>query len=171
MQPGSVNDTGARQAPGLRTDFPDYTISSEIPHDRVRCPVPERAQCMPSPRPPVLLEAQVIRRVTLLAELQNALTAQGCSSVLIRNHRLVLRSDGRHMDPSGPTDPQLCFFVSDGMSMATTDGTAYYFADGQTHPAHDPHGAATSARTDCTMTAHISRRQPVPAARQRVTES
>ena len=43
------------------------------------------------PREPILTEAEVARRMSLLAELQAALTAQGIRCVLARNHRLVLQ--------------------------------------------------------------------------------
>jgi hypothetical protein len=106
---------------------------------------PDSGQRAPLPRPPVLHEGQVMRRVRLLTALQGALAAQGLDSVVVRNRRLVLRSNGDRMEPSGPTDPQLAIFAPDGIAMATTDGAAYHFADGQAHPAADPCGAAAMA--------------------------
>ncbi len=101
-----------------------------------------------SPASPVLLKPEVTHRVTLLAELQAALTAHGVQSVLARNRRLVLSSSGRGPNQSGPTDPQLHIFRDDDQTdLATTDGTSYRFADGRTHPADDAHGAAMTVIT------------------------
>lgn len=108
--------------------------------------MPQSTLCTPSPRPPVLPDAQVTRRVALLTELQNALAAQGLDSVLVRTRRLVLRSDGGRVEPSGPTDPQLHIFAPEGKDIATTNGTVYCFASGQAHPTDDPCGAATARK-------------------------
>ena len=95
-------------------------------------------------RPPVLSVEQAVHRAELLADLQSALAAHGLDSVLVRNRRLVLRSGGRRMDPSGPTDPQLHIFVPDGKDIATSDGADYHFLSGPVHPADDPCGAASA---------------------------
>lgn len=80
-------------------------------------------------------------RYALLAALRDELAAQQINSVLATRHRLVLRGKGP-CDPSGLTDPQLYIFTSEGREVATTDGRAYYFANGQAHPVSDPAGAA-----------------------------
>jgi hypothetical protein len=95
---------------------------------------------------PVLTGAEVTRRVTLLAELQDALAALGIQSVLVRNRRLVLRSTSNGPARSGPTDPQLHVFVGDGTEIATTDGTRYQFTVGMACPVGDPQAAAASLR-------------------------
>src|SRR6266852_2215117 len=59
--------------------------------------------------------------------------------------RIVLRSGSDRLDPCGPTDPQLHIFGPENKIIATTDGTDYHFADGQSHPANDPCGAAALA--------------------------
>lgn len=92
----------------------------------------------------ILREAEVIRRLTLLTELQAALAALGIQSLLVRNRRLVLRSAGNSLEPSGPTDPQLHIFGNDGTEIATTDGTNYEFSTCPAHPADDPQAAAAS---------------------------
>jgi hypothetical protein len=78
----------------------------------------------------------------LLAELHDVLAAQGVRAILARNHRLVLRSDQAPYEPSGPTDPALHIFASDGTAIATTDGTTYVFTTGQRSAASDPAAAA-----------------------------
>ena len=93
---------------------------------------------------PVLPDAEVARRVTLLADLQAALTALKVQSVLARNHRLVLLSAGNGPEPSGPTSPQLHIFFDDGTVIATTDGTRYEFTAAPARPAGDPQAAAAS---------------------------
>lgn len=92
----------------------------------------------------ILPEAEVIRRVALLTELQGALAALGIQSLLVRNRRLVLRSAGNGLEPSGPTDPQLHVFADDGTEIATTDGALYEFTTCPAHSADDPQAAAAS---------------------------
>lgn len=92
----------------------------------------------------ILHEAEVIRRVTLLTELQAALDALGIQSLLARNRRIVLRSAGNGMEPSGPTNPQLHVFAADGTEIATTDGELYEFSTYPACPADDPQAAAAS---------------------------
>jgi len=94
----------------------------------------------------ILATAEVTRRMLLLAELQDALTALGVRSVLARNHRLVLRYNRVPSGPSGMTDPQLHVFTPDGTCVATTDGTTYRLASGRQCPAADPAAAATFIR-------------------------
>jgi hypothetical protein len=107
--------------------------------------VPDSSPCTTSRRAPILAEAEATHRVSLLAAMQTALTAQGVDSVLVRNRRLVLRSGSGRLDPSGPTEPELHIFAPEGKNIATTDGAEYHFASGKMHPADDPHGAATLA--------------------------
>ncbi len=95
---------------------------------------------------PVLAQSEVTSRVTLLAELQAALAALGIQSVLVRNRRLVLRSAGNGMEPSGPTNPQLHVFAPGGTQIATTDAARYEFTTGPACPADDPQAAAVSLR-------------------------
>jgi hypothetical protein len=100
-------------------------------------------------RPPVLDEAEAGRRGSLLTELHEMLAAQGVRSILARNHRLVLRYDKTPYEPSGPTDPALHIFTSEGTTIATTDGTAYVFTTGQRSAADDPAAAvALISRSD-----------------------
>lgn len=94
--------------------------------------------------PPILPDAEVARRVALLAELQAALDALGVQAVLVRNRRIVLRAAGSGREPCGPTDPQLHIFLRDGTEIATTDGALYEFSTGPTHPVSDPQAAADS---------------------------
>ncbi len=100
----------------------------------------------PPPSPPILAEAEVERRMLLLAELQGLLAALGIRSVLARNHRLVLQYNRVPSGPSGPTDPQLRIFAPDGTDIATTDGRTYSLASGRQCPANDPAAAATLMR-------------------------
>lgn len=96
------------------------------------------------PARPILDESEVIQRVMLLAELQVALVARGMQSLLVRNRRIVLRSAGTGLEPSGPTNPQLHIFQDDGTEIATTDGTRYEFATRLVHPVADPQAVAES---------------------------
>jgi hypothetical protein len=79
----------------------------------------------------------------VLAELHDVLAAQGVRAILARNYRLVLRNDKTPYDPSGPTDPALHIFTSDGTTIATTDGTTYVFTTGRRSAASDPDAAAS----------------------------
>ncbi len=104
------------------------------------------ASAAPSPREPILTEAEAARRMLLLADLQAALAAEDIHSVLARNHRLVLRSGRTPCERSGPTDPQLHLFLPAGPTIATIDGAAYSVDSGQTSPVDDPRAAATLIR-------------------------
>jgi hypothetical protein len=95
-------------------------------------------------RPPVLDDADADTRHHLLAELQDALTGLAANCMLERHHRLVLRYDQTPPEPSGPTDPQLRIFTPDGITLVTTDGTAYRLGNGKTYPATDPVAAAAA---------------------------
>ena len=109
--------------------------------------MPEHAQSAPQePGTPILAQAEVTRRMLLLAELQGALEAQEIHSVLARNHRLVLLYNRVPSGPSGMTDPQLHILAPDGTDIATTDGTTYRLASGQEYPAADPAAAAALIR-------------------------
>lgn len=109
--------------------------------------MPEYAQNVPQgPRTPILAQAEVTRRMLLLADLQAALAAQEIRAVLARNHRLVLQYNRSPFEPSGLTDPQLHIFTPDGTDIATTDGTTYSLSSGEKCPADDPHLAATVIR-------------------------
>ncbi len=93
-------------------------------------------------QPQVLAEAEVSRRILLLAELHAALTALGARCVMARKQRLVLRYNPSPSAPSGPVDPQLHIFAGDGTDIATTDGASYSLASGGQYPAGDPAAAA-----------------------------
>lgn len=109
--------------------------------------MPEHAQSVPQvPATPILAQAEVARRMLLLADLQAALAAQEIHSVLARNHRLVLQYNRVPSGPSGPTDPQLHIFTPGGTDIATTDGSTYNLASGEKYPADDPAAAATLIR-------------------------
>jgi hypothetical protein len=98
-----------------------------------------------SPQPPILSEAQVSRRMILLAELQAALETLGIGCVLARRHRLVLRyNDPPPLAPSGPVSPTLHIFTPGGTRTAGTDGTTYRLDDGREFPVADAAAAATS---------------------------
>jgi hypothetical protein len=92
----------------------------------------------------ILREEEIVRRVTLLTELQAALAALGIQSLLVRNRRIVLRSAGNGLEPSGPTNPQLHVFADDGTEIVTTDGELYEFSTCPASPADDPQAAAAS---------------------------
>jgi hypothetical protein len=106
--------------------------------------VPAKTDTASARDQPVLPAAEVTRRVTLLAELQDAFTAHDVQAVLVRNRRIVLRATGTGLEPSGPTNPQLHVFLGDGTEIATTDGTQYEFTTGPAHLIGDPQAAATS---------------------------
>jgi hypothetical protein len=91
----------------------------------------------------VLTDADAASRRLLLAELQAALNAIGVRSILAGNHRLVLRNEHDHYEPSGPTDPQLHVLTAAGTRVATTEGTRYTLTSGPSYPASDPAAAAT----------------------------
>lgn len=100
-----------------------------------------------TPAPPVLEDAEVACRVTLLAELQAALAAREIQSVLVRNRRLVLRTAGTGLERSGPTEPQLHVYLAGGADVVTTDRTSYQFASGAAYRADDPCVAAAAIRS------------------------
>jgi hypothetical protein len=106
--------------------------------------VPVNGQDPPVTRPPILAKEEASRRAALLCDLQSALAARGISSILARNHRLVLEGASTKCAPSGPTDPQLHIFTPGGTSITTTNGKAYLL-DGDRYPAGDPDGAAAAA--------------------------
>ncbi len=105
--------------------------------------MPENAQCGTSTSLPILAQAEVARRMLLLAELQGPLAAIGLRSVLARNHRLVLQYNCIPSGASGMTDPQLHIFAADGSDVVTTDGRTFNLASGGQCPASDPAAAAT----------------------------
>jgi hypothetical protein len=94
---------------------------------------------------PSLTTAEADRRKAILGLLKDALTARRISSELVGRRTIVLRS-GRFADgfgePARSADPQLYVFVADSPDIVTTDGRQYCLADGRTHPAADPAGAA-----------------------------
>ena len=107
-----------------------------------------------------LASPEADRRKTVLARLQDALTAQGLESVLVGRQVLALRGRG----PVLPSrcDPQLHVLGPGQCHVVTTDGCHYRFADGSSHPADDPGGAA-----GCVLSADIGpgRIDPVHAER------
>src|SRR6266699_17312 len=112
-----------------------------------RAAMPETTQSSPDAySAPILQEAEVARRMHLLAELQDALAALGVRSVLARNHRLVLRYNRVPSGPSGMTDPELRILAPAGTHIATTDGTTYRLASSQEYPAGDPAAVAALIR-------------------------
>jgi len=94
---------------------------------------------------PTLTAAEADRRKVVLGLLKDALTARRISSELVGRRTIVLRS-GRlpegFGEPARSTDPQLYVFDADSFDVVTTDGCQYRLADGRTHPAADPAGAA-----------------------------
>lgn len=111
--------------------------------------VPDSAPRTPGPRAPILDKDEASRRAALLCDLQGALEAQGVSSVLARNHRLVLEGAGTKAAPSGLTDPQLYVFTSGGTGIVTTNGRNYLLGRSRAYPVDDlaaaAHGAAAAA--------------------------
>ncbi|HVB46066.1 MAG TPA: hypothetical protein VNF47_25620 [Streptosporangiaceae bacterium] len=96
----------------------------------------------------ILAEAEVSRRVLLLAELHAAFTALGVRCVLSRKHRLVLRYEAGLCGPSGPLDPHLHIFTDGGTEVATTDGAVYSLASGGQYPVDDPKAVAAKLTSD-----------------------
>jgi len=107
--------------------------------------VSEKAQSAPTAEL-ILTDAEVGRRMLLLAELQAAMATLGVHCVLARNHRLVLRYNDGPYGPSGLTDPDLHIFTPRGTDTATTDGTVYRLASGGEYSVADPSIAATAIR-------------------------
>jgi len=95
---------------------------------------------------PILPEAEVTRRMLLLAQLQTSLAGLGVRSVLARHHRLVLQYNRVPSGPSGMTDPELHIFLPEATDTATTDGSTYRLAGGRQCPAGDPAAAAALIR-------------------------
>jgi hypothetical protein len=94
--------------------------------------------------PPILFEADVSQRMHLLAELRQALSANGVESVLARNHRLVLRYNEPSCAPSGLTDPTLHILGGDHAATVTTNGTVYSLPGGRQCSVSNPAQAALS---------------------------
>ena len=92
--------------------------------------------------PPILAEGEVRRRIHLLSELRQALSANGVESALARNHRLVLRYSEPCSAPSGLTDPTLHILGGDQTGIVTTNGTVYSLPGGQQCPVSNPAQAA-----------------------------
>ena len=109
---------------------------------------------------PVLAGAEADRRRALLARLQNELAAQGFQSVLVGRQVLALRDRGPV--PPSRRNPELHVSGPGQCRVVTTDGDHYRFADGSSHPADDPGGAA-----GCVMSADRGpgRTEPLPAER------
>lgn len=95
------------------------------------------------PCPPILGEAEVQRRVLILAGLQSELDVLGVRAVLARNHKLTLRYNVPGPQPCGMTDPVLHVFGPSGMRKATTDGSCFRIDSGEEFPVDDPAGTAT----------------------------
>jgi hypothetical protein len=85
---------------------------------------------------PILGEAEVERRVLLLARLQAALAERGVQAVAGRHQRLALGvATG---NGSGPTDPRLYIYAPDGVTVrASTDGIVYRLDGGEQYPVTD----------------------------------
>jgi len=82
--------------------------------------------------------------MTLLTELQAALSGLGIQCVLARRHRLVLRYTENPVSPSGLTDPTLHVFAPAGTRIVSTDGITYRLDTGLQFPVLDPAAAAAS---------------------------
>ncbi len=97
---------------------------------------------------PSMSQAEADRRRAILGQLKDALTARRITSVLAGRRTLVLRSaEGGERrrgygEPARPGDPQLYVFAAADVHVVTTDGEAYWFADGRRCPAADPSAAA-----------------------------
>ena len=109
---------------------------------------------------PALTGAEADRRKALLARLQDELTAHGFQSVLVGRQVLSLRDRGPV--PPSRRNPELHVSGPGQCHVVTTDGDHYRFADGSSHPADDPGGAA-----GCVMSADRGpgRTEPLPAER------
>jgi hypothetical protein len=109
---------------------------------------------------PALTGAEAGRRKALLARLQDELATQGFQSMLVGRQVLALRDRG----PVLPSlrNPELHVSGPDQCHVVTTDGDHYRFADGASHPADDPGGAA-----GCVMSADRGpgRTEPLPVER------
>ena len=94
-----------------------------------------------APRRIVLAGEEVYRRKVLLVRLQDVLTGWGVESVIVGRRVLTLRGTGP-APPARPVDPELHILGSGHDQVVTTEGSLYRSADGRTHPADDPGGAA-----------------------------
>jgi hypothetical protein len=102
---------------------------------------------------PVLDAAEVDDRKTLLCVLCDALTEAGVRCVPVSRRRLVLEKFGQKapLPPSGLTDPELWFFITeDRMGSVRTDGTAFRLDTGQEFPVED---VSAAARAICALPA------------------
>ncbi len=91
---------------------------------------------------PILHEGEVSRRMHLLAELRQALSATGVESVLARNHRLILRYSESPCAPSGLTDPTLHILGGGHEGIVTTNGAVYSLPGDRQCPVSHPAQAA-----------------------------
>lgn len=107
----------------------------------------------PMNRGPILDEAEVARRISLLTELHGALGDRGFRCVLARNHRLVLRYAQTPSAPSGLTNPTLHVFLPNGVETVTTDGVDYALPRGRSCPVTDP-AAAVAAIASADVHSH-----------------
>ena len=88
----------------------------------------------------ILAGEEADRRKAALARLQDALAARGVESVVVGRHAMTPRSAGPAQQP-GAGDPELHVLAAD-CQIVSADGQRYHFADGSTHSADDPCGAA-----------------------------
>lgn len=89
----------------------------------------------------VLTSDEADRRKAVLTRLRDELATRGIESVLAGRHTLILSGCGPWA-PSGPGDPELHVLGVGGRCIVATDGQRYQFAEGSTHSADDPSGAA-----------------------------
>ena len=73
----------------------------------------------------ILADQEAETRRKLLAHLRSALATLGVTSILARNHRLILRYNMSPGQPSGLIDPVLHVFANTGRKAVTTDGTVF----------------------------------------------
>lgn len=76
-------------------------------------------------------EAEVARRMRLLAALRETLERRQIRAVLARNHRLVLRYGEGSCGPSGLTDPELHVFGPERKHVVTIKDNAYVLDGGR----------------------------------------
>ena len=108
---------------------------------------------VPMSRAPILDEAEVARRMSLLTELHGALGERGFRCILARNHRLVLHYGSAPTAPSGLTNPTLHVFLPNGVETVTTDGVDYALPRGRSCPVTDP-AAAVAAIASADVHSH-----------------
>src|ERR1022692_3598501 len=94
-----------------------------------------------APRRIVLAGEEGYRRKVLLVRLQDVLAGWGVEAGVVGRRVPTLRGTGP-APPSRPVDPELHILGSGHHQVVTTDGPHYRSADGRTHPADDPGGAA-----------------------------